>query len=330
MPSSDIVAKTSRAGSSKLAYTIRAYLADDAGAVVNLAGETRDLDPGAPVLDAARWRFVCADPYADPEAHFRVAETDDGRLLGIAYRFDPPRPDGGSYRATFVVVHPKHRRRGIGRELFDAIAGDGGRDGDTGWYLTTTIDEASSAAWPFARSLGFKRAQSLLVMERPLPGRPLPEPDSDARIERFLGATAWQDWADIHNASFQGVPFAVRHDPDALEGNRPDDFRPEHVRFAKLSGKRVGYLFLRETTGGGYVESIGVLPDVRGQGIGTALLVSALEYLVDRGHRQVALTVDDGNRAALKMYARLGFDEVSRRAHLKRGAKAPRRRSRRS
>ena len=286
--------------------------------------------PGRPTSTRRGGATSAPTPTRTPRPTSGSPSRDGGGLLGVAYRFDPPRPEGGSYRAAFVVVHPKWRRKGIGRALYEAICGDDAGAGDPGWYLTSTIDDASADAWPFAKALGFKKAQSLLVMERELPGRPLHEPDSDARIERFLGATAWQDWADIHNAAFQDVPFAVRHDADSLENNRPDDFRPEHVHFAKLGGKRVGYLFLRETTTGGYVESIGVLPDMRGQGVGTALLVAALEYLVDRGHRTVSLTVDEGNSAALKMYARLGFDELCRRAHLMRSGKAPRRRRKRA
>lgn len=215
--------------------------------------------------------------------------------------------------------------------LYEQTLGDTSvSEQDPGWHVTTTIDERTSAAWPFAKRLGFKKAQTLLVLDRPLPGRPLPEADSDARIERFVGASAFQDWANIHNAAFAGAYGAIRHDADSLETHRPDGFRPEHLRFARLGHDRVGYLFVRETTSGGYIESIGVLPDARGNGIGTALLISALEYLVERGHQRCELTVDEGNSAALKMYARLGFDEVCRRMHLRHDGKPSRRRSRRT
>jgi ribosomal-protein-alanine N-acetyltransferase len=75
----------------------------------------------------------------------------------------------------------------------------------------------------------------------------------------------------------------------------------------------VGYVFLRETREGGHIESIGVLPKHRGKGIGTALTASALAYLTERGHTRVTLVVDVRNAAALKVYARLDFDEVGRR-----------------
>lgn len=308
---------------------MRPYLPSDFDGVVDLAEHARSLDPGSPHLDAPRWRYVCGDPFATPETHFRVAEDEEGRLLGFSYRFDPPRPEGGSYRAVFVVVHPDDRRKGIGRALYQATTGEPVRaEVDPGWYLTATLDERSGAGLPFAKAMGFKKERTYLVLERTLPGRPLPEVDSDANIERFLGASAWSDWAEIHNASFAGETGAIRHDADDLESNRPDGFRPEHVRFARLGGKRVGYLFLRETTGGGYIESIGVLPEARSSGVGSSLLVSALEYLSDRGHRRVELTVDDGNRPALKMYARLGFEELSRRFYLRRTERASRRRRR--
>lgn len=304
---------------------IREYVPRDAPLIVKAAEETRALDPGAPHLDAPRWRYVLADPNADPEVHFRVAQTPSGRIAGFGYRFDPPRVDGGNYRAVIVVVHPDFRRRGIGHALFEATYGEANEDDDD-WFVTSTVDDRSPGGWPFAKSLGFKKAQHLAVMSRDLPGRPLLEPDNDIRIEPFVGVTAWRDWAAIHNEAFAGDPEAIRHDALVLEDNKPDGFRPDHVRFAKSEGnQRIGYLFLRETTDCGYIESIAVRTDTRGQGVGTALMISALGYLIERGHSRCELAVDEGNVAALKMYSRLHFEELGRRLHLRRDGKAPRR-----
>ncbi len=313
----------SEAQGRRKSWSVRTYTAEDFGPLTLLAEEIHRLDAGAPLLDAARWRYVCSDPHADPESYFRVAEARDGDLVGFGYRFDPPRPDGGRFRAVQVVVHPKWRRKGVGTELFHATAGDPPEDPD--WYLTSVADDRCAAAWPFARSLGFKKDRVMLLMERELPGTRLPESDSDARIERFLGPTAWADWARLYNRCFEGRRGFAPVDADTLEDNKPDGFRPEHVRFARVKGERVGYLFLRETSHGGFIEEIAVLPEVAGAGIGTALLISALEYLRDRGHLKVQLTVEESNTAALKMYARLGFDEVCRRIHV---IKTPRRRRR--
>ena len=323
MPSFSAVGSDKKAR--RKSWSVRTYTEDDFGPLTVLAEEIHSLDPGAPLLDPPRWRYVCSDPHADPESYFKVAEWRSGEMVGFGYRFDPPRPDGsGRYRAVQVVVHPRWRRKGIGTDLFEAVAGEAPDDPD--WYLTSACDDRSDGAWPFARKLGFKKDRVLLMMERELPGARLPESDSDAKIERFLGPTAWADWARLYNACFQGKSGFVPVDADHLEDNKPDGFRPEHVRFARVGGQRVGYLFLRETSGGGFIEEVAVLPELAGAGIGTALLISALEYLRDRGHKTVQLTVEEDNTAALKMYARLGFDEVCRRIHV---VRTPRRKRRR-
>ncbi len=306
---------------------IRRYLPEDANLIVGAATATRAIDPGAPILDAPRWRYVCADPYADAEAHFRVAETEEGQVVGFAYRFDPPRVDGGTYRAVYVVVHPDHRRGGLGTRLIKACLGElVPVSVDPGWFATTTVDEASESGRRFATKLGFKKGTTRLVMQRDLPGRPLPTEDlSDLTIERFVGATAYRDWARIHNEAYSGQDDAIRHNPSDLEDHRPVDFRPDHLLFAKVGKERVGYLFLRETTDGGHIESIGVLPNSRGQGLATALTRSVLTYLTDRGHTSVSLVVDDRNAPALKLYTRLDFEEIGRRHYLIKKARAAKR-----
>ncbi|MFW5878838.1 MAG: GNAT family N-acetyltransferase, partial [Myxococcota bacterium] len=286
----------------------------------------RGMDPGSPHLDSGRWRFVCTDPNADPEDTFRVAETQDGLIVGVGYRLDPPRHDGGRFRAVFVAVHPDSRRMGIGRALYQAVACEDDRDrSDGGWHLVTTIDERSDGALPFARAMGFKKSSVRLVMHRELPGRQLPEVDCEADIERFLGASAYHDWASIENAAFAGMEGTAPVTADELEDNRSEDFRPEHVRFARLDGKRVGVLSLRETSCSGFIETVAVLPEASGRSIGTALVASALDYLHERGHDSCELVVDKRNVVALKIYARLGFEEIARRSFLRKKPKAARR-----
>jgi ribosomal protein S18 acetylase RimI-like enzyme len=57
--------------------------------------------------------------------------------------------------------------------------------------------------------------------------------------------------------------------------------------------------------------SIGVLPDHRGAGIGTALLAAVVEQATARGLRAVSLSVEDGNPARA-LYERAGFVVVGR------------------
>ncbi len=60
-----------------------------------------------------------------------------------------------------------------------------------------------------------------------------------------------------------------------------------------------------------YLMSVAVLPDFKGQNVGTALLEYALDGLKEYGITKVTLTVDPANFAALSVYReKLGFTVV--------------------
>ena len=52
---------------------------------------------------------------------------------------------------------------------------------------------------------------------------------------------------------------------------------------------------------------MGLLPEARGQGIGTRLITAALEGAWQRGLSRVQLTVRDDNLPAIRLYERFGF-----------------------
>lgn len=59
------------------------------------------------------------------------------------------------------------------------------------------------------------------------------------------------------------------------------------------------------------LSALGVWPpEVRGQGIGTAILLAAEALARRRGHERIGLGVEDGNEAAARLYLRLGYLET--------------------
>lgn len=66
-----------------------------------------------------------------------------------------------------------------------------------------------------------------------------------------------------------------------------------------------------ETSAGEYyLDSLAVLPEFRGCGVGRALLVAARDKAFGNGYRKVGLLVDFCNPRAEKLYASLGFRRV--------------------
>lgn len=58
---------------------------------------------------------------------------------------------------------------------------------------------------------------------------------------------------------------------------------------------------------------VGVLPQVRGRGIGQAAIEFALAHAAEAGKEGVSLMVDERNRPALKLYDRSGFQQMATR-----------------
>ena len=86
----------------------------------------------------------------------------------------------------------------------------------------------------------------------------------------------------------------------------------KEVFLVRNHGERAGFLIL-DLNGplGGYIQTIGVAPEVRGRGIGTAALHWA-ETHIFKSHHNILLCVSSFNRAAARLYRKLGYEKVGR------------------
>ena len=77
-------------------------------------------------------------------------------------------------------------------------------------------------------------------------------------------------------------------------------------------GERAGFLIL-DLNGplGGYIQTIGIAPELRGRGLGTAAVRWA-ERRIFKKHRNVLMCVSSFNRGAQRLYRRLGYEVVGR------------------
>jgi ribosomal protein S18 acetylase RimI-like enzyme len=83
-------------------------------------------------------------------------------------------------------------------------------------------------------------------------------------------------------------------------------------------GRVVGNVSLRRASqrGGFLIGNVVVHPDWQGQGIASELMEAALEEISARGGRWVGLEVQTDNPVALRLYERLGFQEVGSTLHM--------------
>ncbi|MBX3737012.1 MAG: GNAT family N-acetyltransferase [Candidatus Didemnitutus sp.] len=88
--------------------------------------------------------------------------------------------------------------------------------------------------------------------------------------------------------------------------------RRKQCFIVRSGGERAGFLVL-DLNGplGGYIQTIGVAPEMRGRGIGGAALAWA-EARIFKKHRNVLLCVSSFNRGAQRLYRRAGYAVVGR------------------
>ena len=78
-----------------------------------------------------------------------------------------------------------------------------------------------------------------------------------------------------------------------------------------LNGKTVGYLIAMLALDTADILNIGIDPDFKRQGHGTALLNHLIEELRKRHIGEILLEVRAGNKSAIRFYKRQGFEEIS-------------------
>ncbi|CAN5137746.1 GNAT family N-acetyltransferase [soil metagenome] len=87
-----------------------------------------------------------------------------------------------------------------------------------------------------------------------------------------------------------------------------DNFCPQATWLLTNTDGAVGTIQgVVDSTGLGWIQNVGVLPDVRRHGLGACLVIMALQGFRNAGAKSVFLEVTAGNPSAVRLYRRLGF-----------------------
>jgi ribosomal protein S18 acetylase RimI-like enzyme len=218
--------------------------------------------------------------------------------------------DGATRASTTAFVDPAWRGRGFGARLLDWCLATGRDLGDR--VVVETESLTSEAAGLFAgRGLRQVFAEDILrfdlasqaLPEAPLPGEVTVAEWTPELVERFF-------------AAYRGS-FADRPGFPGWSAGRwikwiaaDDDFRPQWSLLATVDGEGdVAFIACAQD----WVVQVGVLPGHRGRGLGPALVVEALRRMRSSGATEALLDVNVNNPAG-RLYRRLGFADVGRRA----------------
>ncbi len=253
----------------------------------------------------------------EPSVHL-VIRNGDG-LIGYTH-IDVTDPVEGP--SAELVVHPMHRRRGLGRVLVKAAV-EAAELADPAGRLRLWAHGDHPSAGALALSLGFGRSRVLWQMRRSLydvlPDLLLPD---GIGLRAFVPGQDDEAWVRLNGRAFAKHPEQGRWDLRDLRLRMEEPwFDPQGFLLAeRFSDKRLLGFHWTKVHGAtrvqahghhhdpiGEVYVLGVDPDTHGLGLGRTLTIAGLRYLRSRELDQVMLYVDESNEAARALYSGLGF-----------------------
>ena len=223
-------------------------------------------------------------------------------------------PDPAGHRSGELVIHPAHRRRGLGLALARAAVGEAGPLAVRIWAHG---DLPAAAA--LAGAAGFTQMRSLFLMRRSL-REPLPEPrlPEGVTLRTFTPGQDEAEWLALNAAAFATHPEQGSWTRAELEHREAQPwFDPGGFFLAVRGGRLAGFHWtkIHEPAGGGErtgeVYVVGVHPAEQGTGLGRALTLAGLHDLRGREIPWVILYVDGENAAAIRLYDSLGFAHIA-------------------
>jgi ADP-ribose pyrophosphatase YjhB (NUDIX family)/GNAT superfamily N-acetyltransferase len=280
-----------------------------------------------------------------------VAAFDGDRLVG-ALLFELPLQENLDTVEVEIDVPPAHRRRGVGKALWDWAAARAAEEGRTIFQTEISVPVGfTPQTWPgsiFAARLGFssENIEDHLVVPLPYDGQLLARLHWETPNAAGYRLISWagpcpedrlQEFADLHTAMARDVPTGGMTREAAVWGverlrsneERTDKNYLALVTMAQtVEGQPAGYTLIyvpRSDPDNVYQDDTLVLRDHRGHGLGARLKLANLEQLAKRRdsrrwlHTWTALS----NGPMQKVNARFGFRVVEQHHECELKAPAP-------
>jgi mycothiol synthase len=222
--------------------------------------------------------------------------SDGDREIAAAYASDDAPVE--------LAVHPAHRRRGHATALLDRLLASG----ECRFWAHGDLDGARA----LAAAAGLRAERTLLRLRWSPAAVPPTDPPPGITIREFRS----KDLAavlEVNGRAFADHPEQGALDVAGFERRAASAwFDPAGLLVAEQAAEIVGFHWTKVEDGIGEVYVLGVDPTAQGRGIARALLAAGLAQLASRNVSAVDLYVEGDNRAALALYAEVGFVEAAR------------------
>jgi mycothiol synthase len=295
--------------------TWRSLQAADQDAITALSAACQAADGGQALI--AAHAYIQA-PGADTPPRATIGAFDTaGQLFACAAVWLEQTPERA--QANIIgQVHPRQRGRGIGAFLLSwSIAQTqallAATPSDRPRALRLTTESLTPAAERLYQRFGFTQQFAEDVMRRDLqvalPDAPFPP---GLTLAEWTPALAGQ-FFEAYEESFRerpGFPVWSAAEQWIAWATGDDDFLPQMSLLARDGAQPVGFIVCDDA----WIVQVGTHPAWRGRGLGAALVVEALRRFAAAGAEHVTLDVNTNNPVAARVYTRLGFEVVGRRA----------------
>jgi mycothiol synthase len=283
-----------------------------ADGVLSLVAAVQKADAIAPLSEDALYIVE----YGGEGVQHLCLTHPDGTVIGYAHLVPPEPGTPDDDQSGELLIHPAHRRQGLGSGLAAALTS---RAAGRGVRVWAHGDLPAAAA--LARSAGFTRVRSLWQMRMSLKDAAIPGPAYPAgvTVRTFRPAKDEQAWLAVNRRAFAHHPEQGSWTLDDLRLREEETwFDPAGFFLAERDGQLAGFHWTKVHADGGEngapigeVYVVGVDPGQQGGGLGRALTLAGLAHLRDRGLAEVMLYVDEDNTAAVRLYTALGFTRWS-------------------
>jgi mycothiol synthase len=302
----------------KTSFTIRRYAPKtDLSLLSRLLTEIESIDRDGEDTSEEYLRASLTWPNYRPEQDVWVAELD-GTLLGYGVALEQP----SQHCTIYVVVHPSHRRKGLGSQLLEVTLNRAQELGSKN--ILVYANDHNPASNLFLKHHGFISVGSSGAMK------------ASASIQvppfEFPSGFALKTYAEVNNSL---ILFAALDDCYLdMWGHQHNDKRTEEEiqspRFLKYYGaddilllfdskNRVSGICSLKSEGkqdenGNKVDLLdapGVIKEYREEGYQRQLVLAGIQHLRKKGTRSIVLEFWGDHEHVLNIYRGLGFEMVS-------------------